>query len=314
MKKGAILCASGIGDGLLMMIGAHHLRLRGYEPVLFHNAAEELSLLFEGQTFLPHPPLKNLKSTLHDYERVIVENDHSERAWHLFNLREKGLLTHLTFLFPTPSKQIRGGDFLFDSKLPVASNIARGCQKILQTPYTKDNELTIPQGKTFRKHSTRVVIHPMSNDPKRNWKKRQFLTLADKLKRKGFFPTFCMSPAEKQEWEGIEGVDLPTFANLREVKEFIYESGFFIGNDSGLGHLASNLGIPTLTISGNPKRVRLWRPDWSLGKIATLPFPLPNFKGVHFPFRDNFWQNFVSVRQVYQRFMELAHECCCHLL
>ncbi|MCB1106904.1 MAG: glycosyltransferase family 9 protein [Chlamydiia bacterium] len=300
MTSSALLCASGIGDGLLMMIVARHLKKCGLDPTIFHDHAETLSPLFEGYLFKKHVPLDKLKT----FKTIIVQNDNSKRAWDLFDMRNQGKMDQVRFIFPTPSKNFKEGDFLCNPKAPLASNLAHACSALLGSHPSKDNDLTIPNGK-HQKHPKRVVIHPTSNDPKRNWKKEQFLALAQKLKEKGFVPTFCVSPSERGEWEGL-GIDLPQFESLKEVASFIYESGYFIGNDSGLGHLASNLGIKTLTISGNPKRVRLWRPDWTLGKVVTLPFPLPNFKGIHFRFRENQWQTFVPVRKVFKAFMELV--------
>lgn len=314
MRPAALLCASGIGDGLLMMIGAHHLKCAGFAPTIYHDAAKDLSLLFEEDAFLPHVPLETLEKELYQYERVLVENDNSERAWHLFKLRKQGKLNHVTFFFPTPSRNFLEGDILFDPKRPVATNLSMGCQKLFKTPYSKENGLSINPKKIFKKYPKRIVIHPTSQDPKRNWKQRQFLRLAHKLEQEGYTTAFCVGPHERKEWETIEGIDLPSFKGLQEVKDYLYESGFLIGNDSGLGHLASNLGIPTLTISGNPKRVRLWRPDWTLGKVVTLPFPLPNFKGINFRVRENLWHSFVTVRHVTQRFKELADESRRHLL
>lgn len=299
MKEAAILCASGIGDGLLMMIAAHHLKKAGYVPKIFHDACKILKPLFQEDDFYPHVPLDDLEKVLEKYEKVLVENDNSERAWHLFRLRDQGKLPHLSFMFPTPSKHMQERDILFDAYSPVATNIAKGCETLYRTPFSKENGLSVPKG-TFRKHPKRVVIHPTSNDPKRNWSKDKFLQLAEKLRKAGYSPVFCVGPHEREGWEA------PEFKDLSEVAQFIYESGFFIGNDSGLGHLASNLGIKTLTISGNPKRVARWRPDWSEGRVVTLPFPLPNFKGIHFAMRDNHWQKFISVSSVLKQFNEMA--------
>ncbi len=314
MKEAGVLCASGIGDGLLMMIAAHHLKLGGYNPTIFHDSAKDLSLLFESHNFCPHPPLEVLEERLQGFDRVLIENDNSERAWHLFRLRDQGKLSNLTFFFPTPCKKMGKGDFLFNPKLPVASNLSAALQKLLGTPDTKENDLTIPKDKTFKKFPKRVVIHPTSNDPKRNWRQKDFLTLAKKLEKEGFSPSFCVGPNERKDWEDIKGIDLPKFSTLKELKEYIYESGFLIGNDSGLGHLASNLGISTLTISGNPKRVRLWRPDWTFGKVITLPFPLPNFKGINVRVRENHWKHFITVNRALKAFMELADESSRRLL
>ena len=308
MTRSALLCASGIGDGLLMMIVAHHLKKCRLNPTIFHDRAEDLSLLFEDHTFKGHVPIEELEN----YDTVIVENDNSKRAWDLFRLRDQGKMGHVRFIFPTPSKNFKEGDFLFDSTLPVATNLANACATLLGSPHSKENDLTLPNGE-HQKYSKRVVIHPTSNDPKRNWGKGQFLELANLLEMEGYSPVFCVSPGERMEWEKL-GIELPLFANLKELAAYIYESGFLIGNDSGLGHLASNLGIETLTISGNPKRVRLWRPNWSPGKVVTIPFPLPNFKGMNFQIRENYWQKFIPVKRTFKAFMELTYESRSHLL
>jgi len=308
MKKAAIICAQGLGDGLLMMIVAHQLKRAGYQPTVFHSHVKELTPLFEGIPILPHPPLKKLEETLAPYDQVIIENDHSERAYHLFALRETKKLNHLIFFFPTASPKFQKGDFLFDPYLPVATNLSRGCQEVLLLESAnKENGILIPKGKVFRKFSKRIVIHPTSNDPKRNWFSSQFLHLARLLQKEGYTISFSVSPSERPDWLHIEqeGFGLPSFANLSELAAYLFESGFLIGNDSGIGHLASNLGVPTLTISGNPKRVRLWRPDWNIGRVVTLRFPLPNFKGIHLRIRENFWQHFISVPRTLRAFHKL---------
>lgn len=99
MRPAAILCASGIGDGLLMMIGAHHLKCAGFVPTIYHDKAHILSPLFEKALFLPHAALEELEETLKKYDHVLIENDNSARAWRLFELRKKETKT-FTFFFP----------------------------------------------------------------------------------------------------------------------------------------------------------------------------------------------------------------------
>jgi heptosyltransferase-3 len=309
MKRVAIICAEGLGDGLLMMIVACQLKRAGYQPTLFHSAVKELSSLFPDILITSHPPLQDLQKILLSFDHVVMENDHSERAYFLFKLREdEPLLNHLTIFFPTPSKKFQKRDFLFDPTLPVASNLLKGCQEIFQLKTaTKDNGILLPKGKIHRKFQNRIVIHPTSNDQKRNWHPTQFLKLSSLLKNEGYTISFSLSPAERSEWLHVidKGFDLPSFQTLAQTSSYLYESGFFIGNDSGIGHLASNLNIPTLTISGNPKRVALWRPDWALGHVVTIPFPLPNFKGIGLPLRQNFWQHFIPVQRTLRAFHQL---------
>ena len=66
--------------------------------------------------------------------------------------------------------------------------------------------------------------------------------------------------------------------NLSLVKVLLSQSSFFIGNDSGLGHLAASLSVPTLTLfgPGNPDRYKplsmtssvLVAPENNLGKLT----------------------------------------------
>ncbi len=302
--RSAIICCSGLGDGLLMMIVAKALRSKGHDVTVFHDLKTLLSPLFPSYSFETYSEAK-----LSEFDHIYVENDHSERAYRLSALRDQGMLPNLHFFLPTPSKLRREGDYLFHPKLAVATNLAMGCGYFLKNHMlSKQNDLFKHPNEQFRIHPKRIVIHPTSRDPKRNWRPKQFLKLADRLKKKGFFPVFSVSQNEAKEWTWIEklGYTLIVKESLTSLSQYIHESGYFIGNDSGIGHLASNLNIPTLTISGNPKRVALWRPDWAQNRVATIPFPLPNFKGINFRFRENNWQTFVPVNAVYRQFKRLC--------
>ncbi len=310
MKKVAIISPKGLGDALLMMIVAYQMHLSTYQTCLFHDEFKQLSPLFKNVPIFPHPPLESLEKVYQDFDKVIIQNDHSSRAYALAKLRQVGKLTGGTFFFPTPSPLFQKGDFLFDPKLPVATNLCIGCQTTFALKnVTKKNGIVLPEKGVYRRHPKRVVIHPTSSDRIRNWLPAQFLLLAQKLKAQGYQVGFAMSAKERCEWPDVkrQGFHLPKIVDLHELSTYLYESGFFIGNDSGIGHLASNLGIPTLTISGNPKRVRCWRPDWAEGQIATLPFSLPNFKGIGLRVRDHLWQRFVSVSRVLKAFHKLEH-------
>jgi heptosyltransferase III len=55
-------------------------------------------------------------------------------------------------------------------------------------------------------------------------------------------------------------IDCAGHFTLLETAALLKKSDFFIGNDSGLGHMASALGIPSFTIFGvgNPSKYRPW--------------------------------------------------------
>ena len=97
----------------------------------------------------------------------------------------------------------------------------------------------------------------------------------------------------------------PQFLNLSDLAGFIYESGWMIGNDSGIGHLASCLGIKTLTIARNHKTSSFWRPSWSMGIVVHPPIWIPNIKGIRW--RDKQWQKWISVGQAVRAFKHLIN-------
>lgn len=111
-----------------------------------------------------------------------------------------------------------------------------------------------------------------------------------------------MSPPERKEWLSLlnNRFLLPEFPTVSELAAYLYESHFLIGNESGTGHLASNLGIPTLIVAGCPKQMILWRPGFLLGQVITPPSYIPNFKFLRL--REKKWQTFISPRRILKAF------------
>ena len=119
----------------------------------------------------------------------------------------------------------------------------------------------------------KITIHPGSGSPRKNWPVQNFLKVAGILKSDGFRPVFVMGPAEKslaakieKGWYGIISSKLPDaqeilfFPNdLMELADVLKNSAAYIGNDSGVSHLAAFLGIPTISIFG-PTDPRRWMP------------------------------------------------------
>jgi heptosyltransferase III len=102
----------------------------------------------------------------------------------------------------------------------------------------------------------------------------------------------------------LENLDVPLFSGQSEMTAFICESGYMIGNDSGIGHLASCLGLPTVTICRSEQNGRFWRPSWAPGKLITPYKWIPNLKGLRW--RDQHWKTWISVRRVLDNFLSLA--------
>lgn len=307
--KAHILPARGIGDALLMQIVAYRLAQEGYEVITYHSALQELKGWFEHGLFFPSFSLDHLPFSKEDM--IIVENDNSNRCKRLVELRHEGLLPHVHMLYPTYLLSKHGPltsqDCVFDPSLSMAENIAIASCKLWNfVGVSRNNGLTAPSHLIYRKAKSRVIIHPTSSQQEKNWTKTKFQTLAQKLLDKGFTPVFVVSEEERKEWEGYlkEEFLLPRLPKLSDLAELVFESGFVIGNDSLVGHLGSNLQIPTLIIANDKKRMQLWRPGWLKGEVVTPSPYIPNFSPLRL--RSRLWKKWILVSHVLHRFEQLS--------
>ncbi|MEJ0003683.1 MAG: glycosyltransferase family 9 protein [Pararobbsia sp.] len=124
----------------------------------------------------------------------------------------------------------------------MADRLSQFCRDELGLPVVeKSNGIAPPSGLHHRKYPLRVAIHPTASTPDKCWLPSRFLRLALKLRDLGFSPQFDVAPHERDAWLHVEqlGIALPEFRTLTHVAAWLFESGWFIGNDSGIGHLAS---------------------------------------------------------------------------
>lgn len=166
----------------------------------------------------------------------------------------------------------------------------------------KSNGMTPPPGLQHRKYPLRVAIHPTASTADKCWLPARFIRLAIRLRELGFSPEFVVAPQERADWLYIErfGLKLPDLGSLDNVATWVYESGWFIGNDSGIGHLASSLHIPTLSLFMRRGIARTWRPDWGTGQVLIGSTYLPT--GF---LKERYWKYMLSVRQVARAFEQL---------
>ena len=111
-----------------------------------------------------------------------------------------------------------------------------------------------------------------------------------------------MTTKELAAWKQVIGERFPIkgFDTLDGCAAFLYESGYFIGNDSGGGHLASCLDIPTLSIHGRKGKARQWSPGWGKVQVVT---PVINLIGGSI--RQHYWKYFLPVAKVERAFNRL---------
>ena len=267
MKKIAVIPARGIGDSLLMHIVSHTLSLEGCDVTTFTDHLEGFGPWFSNNSFEPQT---NILPSLQDFDSVILQHDNS-----LLSKTIKSSHKRVFCFYGSFNKEKHGSltplDYICNPKQSMRQNISSAIDQWFHLP-SYENGLLPPPGLIHQKHTRRIAIHPGSSSPHKNWDLARFNTLSNLLKEEGYNP-----------------VILPIFPSLASLASFIYESKAFIGNDSGPGHLASCLNIPSLIIGESHKQMLLWKPDWLPPTIATPPRPISHFKWTR-----PHWKRFLS--------------------
>jgi heptosyltransferase III len=94
-----------------------------------------------------------------------------------------------------------------------------------------------------------AVIHPFSGSPKKCWPLERYQELARRLP----MPVrWCAGPEEQLP-------DVVRFDNLYELACWLATARLYIGNDSGITHLAAAVGTPVIALFG-PTNPRIWAP------------------------------------------------------
>jgi len=296
--KAGVFFHNGLGDGINGLVLSHNLHLNGFIVETHQNTIGSMQNWFPHLPVKPYPDQSELPSILHAYDwYFVVWNNSNEFIKRLIEEGKRRFPERMKILYLYPSPNIVNepyyADCLTDPKVSIAQNMRILCERVMHLPkLARSNGFIVPEGLVLQKFPKRVVIHPTSAKETRNWPKEKFVKLAFYLREEGFQPVFVPGAKDLAHWSdiGFEVVDFPT---LDELARFIYQSGYFIGNDSGVGHLASALGIRTMTFCRRKAHAKMWAPSFSEGVVITPNFLIPNLKG--FRLRDQHWQKFISV-------------------
>lgn len=112
----------------------------------------------------------------------------------------------------------------------------------------------------------RFFVHPGSGSNLKNWAPENFVALMEKISRLAPWASWTVleGPSDREAvgslcrlWKGRLEVSKP--GALSFLASNLKEASLFLGNDSGVTHLAAFLGIPTLALFG-PSDPRIWSP------------------------------------------------------
>ena len=288
ISRVALVLSPAIGDSLLMMTIARNLQQNGIAVTIFGRQIQSLGAWFPEVETLDDLSVADLTAKLSGFDRVIQMHRNKPFVGLEQYHPRVSFLDHICRVRSSESMADRLAKFCVDEFGLAGAD--------------KSNGMTPPPGLQHRKYPLRVAIHPTASTADKCWLPSRFIRLAIRLRELGFSPEFVVAPQERADWLHIErlGLKLPDLGSLVNVATWVYESGWFIGNDSGIGHLASSLHIPTLSLFMRRGIARTWRPDWGTGQVLIGSTYLPT--GF---LKERYWKYMLSVRQVSRAFEQL---------
>ena len=108
-----------------------------------------------------------------------------------------------------------------------------------------------------------ALIHPAAAFETKQWATEHFARVAEFLSDRGFAPVAIAAPNERALLEKLSSeaaVKITTLdLALPEVTALAARSSLFVGNDSGIAHIAAAVGTPAVVIFGS-SNIAHWRP------------------------------------------------------
>jgi ADP-heptose:LPS heptosyltransferase len=107
-----------------------------------------------------------------------------------------------------------------------------------------------------------VAIHPSSGSPRTNWPLKGFERLARLVERDGWPLVWVEGEADGlvvKELAGLVPAPVARGLSLPVLSGLLSSASLYIGNDSGVSHLAAAVLAPTVTLFG-PTDPRSWAP------------------------------------------------------
>jgi len=122
-----------------------------------------------------------------------------------------------------------------------------------------------------------IYIHPGSGSSFKNWPIERYILLAKHLQQQNNFVQWILGPAECELkniliQNDVTSENILQTNKMNRVMHVLSQADHYIGNDSGISHLAAYIGIDTTVIFG-PSDFRRWHPIGPF--VKTIPDQIP---------------------------------------
>lgn len=199
------------------------------------------------------PPDPGLISWLSAYDRILLIS----RSRELANRLGQAVSCPIHGFPPRPGPRIR-------QHLPLYIANALERQGLLDSGWEKRLRPEMAACPLPGQEDKAVILHPGSGSPRKNWELEHFRILESALAAKGKTALFLLGPAEEAirqrlVKQGGGHTKVRVVSDILQLLALLQSAAGFVGNDSGVSHLAGFLGIPTVAIFGPSDPLR-WKP------------------------------------------------------
>lgn len=120
-----------------------------------------------------------------------------------------------------------------------------------------------------------LAVHPGSGSPRKNWPAARFAEILRAVREERIFqPLLIIGEADagaaSELVRAADGVPVLAGRPLPEVSDVLSACAAYLGNDSGISHLAAALGLPIVALFG-PSDVEHWAPRGPGVRVLRAP-------------------------------------------
>ncbi len=120
-----------------------------------------------------------------------------------------------------------------------------------------------------------VLVHAGSGSAAKNWPSDRFAACAEALEADGFAPVWLMGPVELERGpQPPRGARVLHGLSAAQLAPLLQRTTLFVGNDSGVAHLAAACGCPTVAVFGATDP-GVWGPRGRYTVIVVPPVEAP---------------------------------------